>query len=137
MPPRTMSQAAIQALVAAQVAAAIASYETQRHQSEDQVGSSGGIGGNPRPCSYKDFEGCKPVSFYGTGGVIELTRWFEKTESVFAISSCPAESKVKFAACTFMDAALTWWNGHVQVLGLPAANALTWDYQNVYLIRVF
>ena len=137
MPPKTMSQAAIQALVAAQVAAAIASYETQRHQSQDQVGSSGGNGGNPRPCSYKDFQGCKPVSFYGTGGVIELTRWFEKTESVFAISSCPKGSKVKFAACTFMDAALTWWNGHVQVLGLPAANALTWEELKEMLLKEY
>ena len=107
MPPRTMSPADIEAMIAARVAAALASYESQRQQSQDQGGRNGGNGGNPRPCNYKDFLSCKPNSFFGTGDVIELTRWFEKTESVFAISSCAEECKVKFAACTFVDSALT------------------------------
>jgi hypothetical protein len=137
MPPRPMSQAAIQALIAAQVAAALASYETLRQQSMEQGENSGGSGGNARPCTYKDFLTCKPKSFLGDGGVIELTRWLEKTESVFAISACTEDCKVKFAACTFVDSALTWWNGHVQVMGLTAANALTWEELKVMLLEEY
>ena len=41
--------------------------------------------------------------------------------------SCPEESKIKFAACTFTERALTWWNGHVTSLFLVTANAMGWD----------
>ncbi|GJY62393.1 hypothetical protein Tco_0463050 [Tanacetum coccineum] len=47
-------------------------------------------------------------------GVVGLTRWFEKMESVFSISNCPASSQVKFATYTLQDDALTWWNSHVK-----------------------
>ena len=140
MPPKGMSPAAVEVLVAARVAEALAAYEAARLQNQDQSGGSGGSGGNggnPRPCKYDDFLSCKPISFYGIGGVVKLTRWFEKTESVFTISSCAAEYKVKFAACTFMDSALTWWNGHVQAMGLPAANALTWEELKVMLLEEY
>ena len=140
MPPKGMSPAAVEVLVAARVAEALAAYEAARLQNQDQSGGSGGSGGNggnPRPCKYDDFLSCKPISFYGIGGVVELTRWFEKTESVFTISSCAAEYKVKFAACTFMGSALTWWNGHVQVMGLPAANALTWKELKMMLLAEY
>ncbi|GJX66182.1 putative reverse transcriptase domain-containing protein [Tanacetum coccineum] len=33
-------------------------------------------------------------------------------ESVFHISGCTVENQVKFATCTLLGAALTWWNGH-------------------------
>ncbi|GJS21280.1 putative reverse transcriptase domain-containing protein [Tanacetum coccineum] len=66
-----------------------------------------------RACSYSEFLKCKPLDFKGTEGVVGLTRWFEKMESVFSISNCPATSQVKFATCTLQDDALTWWNSHV------------------------
>ncbi|GJT85828.1 hypothetical protein Tco_1067545 [Tanacetum coccineum] len=44
----------------------------------------------------------------GTEGVVGLTRWIEKMESVFNISGCAIENRVKFATCTLLDAALTW-----------------------------
>ena len=137
MPLRTMSLATIEAIIATRVAAALASYESQRRQSQDQGKDSGGNGGDPRPCNYKELLSCKQNSFFGIGGVIELARWFEETESVFAISSCTAECKVKFAACTFMGSALTWWSGHVQVMGLPAANALTWEELKMMLLAEY
>ncbi|GKB26803.1 hypothetical protein Tco_0866204 [Tanacetum coccineum] len=49
-------------------------------------------------------------------GVVGLARWFEKMESVFRISNCPPNSQVKFATCTLLDGALTWWNSHVMAL---------------------
>nr|GEX14589.1 hypothetical protein [Tanacetum cinerariifolium] len=36
------------------------------------------------------------------------------------------ENQVKFATCTLLDAALTWWNGQIRTLG-PEAYAMTWE----------
>ncbi|GJT65788.1 putative reverse transcriptase domain-containing protein [Tanacetum coccineum] len=89
-------------------------------------------GSGPRPaqtareCSYSEFLKCKPLDFKGTEGVVGLTRWFEKMESVFSISNCPAASQVKFATCTLQDDALTWWNAHVKTTTTEAAHAMPW-----------
>ncbi|GJU67690.1 reverse transcriptase domain-containing protein [Tanacetum coccineum] len=64
--------------------------------------------------------------FKGTEGVVGLTRWFEKMESVFSISNCTAASQVKFATCTLQDDALTWWNAHVKTTTPEAAHAMPW-----------
>nr|GEV80688.1 hypothetical protein [Tanacetum cinerariifolium] len=58
--------------------------------------------------------------------VVGLTRWIEKMESVFKISGCAIENRVKFATCTLLDAALTWWDGQICTLG-PEAYAMTWE----------
>nr|GEU90329.1 hypothetical protein [Tanacetum cinerariifolium] len=52
------------------------------------------------PCFYVDFMKCKPLNFKGIEGVVGLTRWLEKMESVFQISGCAIENQVKFATCT-------------------------------------
>ncbi|GKE53306.1 reverse transcriptase domain-containing protein [Tanacetum coccineum] len=70
---------------------------------------------------------CQPLNFKGTEGVVGLSQWFEKMESVFHISGCAVENQVKFATCTLLGAALTWWNGHVRTLGHDAAYAMTWE----------
>ncbi|GJR95820.1 hypothetical protein Tco_0267994 [Tanacetum coccineum] len=59
-------------------------------------------------CLLLDFLKCKPLDFKGTEGVVRLTRWFEKMESVFSISNCTTSCQVKFATCTLQDDALTW-----------------------------
>ncbi|GJX43263.1 putative reverse transcriptase domain-containing protein [Tanacetum coccineum] len=64
--------------------------------------------------------------WFSTEGVVGLTRWFEKMESVFSISNCPATSQVKFATCTLQDDALTWWNSHVKTTTLEVAHAMPW-----------
>ncbi|GKC50297.1 putative reverse transcriptase domain-containing protein [Tanacetum coccineum] len=79
-----------------------------------------------RPCYYADFMKCQPLNFKGTEGVVGLTQWIEKMESVFHISGCAIENQVKFATCTLLGAALTWWNGQIRTLG-PDAYAMTWD----------
>ncbi|GJX55117.1 hypothetical protein Tco_0285014 [Tanacetum coccineum] len=61
-----------------------------------------------------------------TEGVVGLTRWIEKMESVFNISGCAIENQVKFATCTLLGAALTWWNGQIRTIG-PEAYAMTWE----------
>ncbi|GKD45763.1 putative reverse transcriptase domain-containing protein [Tanacetum coccineum] len=69
---------------------------------------------------------CQPLNFKGAEGVVGLTRWIEKMESVFNISGCAVENQVKFATCTLLGAALTWWNGQMRTLG-PEAYAMTWE----------
>nr|GEY86932.1 hypothetical protein [Tanacetum cinerariifolium] len=79
-----------------------------------------------RPCFYADFMKCQSLNFKGNEGVVSLTRWIEKMESVFNINGCAIENQVKFATCTLLDAALTWWNGQIRALG-PEAYAMTWE----------
>ncbi|GJZ49274.1 hypothetical protein Tco_0603464 [Tanacetum coccineum] len=59
-----------------------------------------------RPCFYADFMKCQPLNFKGTEGVVGLTRWIEKMESVFNISGCAIENQVKFATCTLLELTL-------------------------------
>ncbi|GJT84477.1 hypothetical protein Tco_1066194 [Tanacetum coccineum] len=63
-----------------------------------------------RECTYQDFLKCQPLSFNGTERVVGLTRWFEKMETVFHISNCLERYQVKYASCTLLNSALTWWN---------------------------
>ncbi|GJR23928.1 hypothetical protein Tco_0972455, partial [Tanacetum coccineum] len=53
-------------------------------------------------CFYADFMKCQPLNFKGTEGV------------------------VKFATCTLLGAALTWWNGQIRTLG-PEEYSMTWE----------
>ncbi|GJZ11385.1 hypothetical protein Tco_0546144 [Tanacetum coccineum] len=56
---------------------------------------------------------CQPLNFKGNEGVVSLTRWIEKMESIFHISGCAIENQVKFATSTLLGAALTWWNDNI------------------------
>ncbi|GKA61507.1 hypothetical protein Tco_0760914 [Tanacetum coccineum] len=97
-PTTTVTEAQLQALIDQGVAAAMAEAEASRVRNGYNSNVSG-----PRPvqavreCSYSEFLKCKPLGFKGTKGVIELTRWFDKMESVFSISNCIASCQVKFA----------------------------------------
>nr|GFB31933.1 putative reverse transcriptase domain-containing protein [Tanacetum cinerariifolium] len=79
-----------------------------------------------RVCSYIDFIKCQPLNFKGTEGVVRLSQWLKRIESVFHISGCSIDNQVKFATCTLLGVALTWWNGHVRTLCHDAAYAMTW-----------
>ncbi|GJS71306.1 putative reverse transcriptase domain-containing protein [Tanacetum coccineum] len=79
-----------------------------------------------RECTYQDFMKCQPLNFKGTEGVVGLIRWFEKMETMFHISNCPEKSQVKYATCTLLDGALTWWNSHKRTIGTEAAFAMSW-----------
>ena len=125
----TVTEAQLQALIDRGVAAAMAAAEAAKTNGDDSNVSGTGTGRPPqtaRECSYSDFLKCKPLDFKGTDGVVGLTRWFEKMESVFSISNCTASCQVKFATCTLQDEALTWWNAHVQTTTPEAAHAMPW-----------
>ncbi|GJZ82760.1 hypothetical protein Tco_0647933 [Tanacetum coccineum] len=88
--------------------------------------NNGGVVPVARECTYQDFVKCQPLNFKGTEGVVGLTRWFEKTETMFHISNCPPRYQVKYASCTLMDGALTWWNSHKRTIGVDDTYAMTW-----------
>ncbi|GJU51699.1 hypothetical protein Tco_1221254 [Tanacetum coccineum] len=98
-------------------------------------GNGNGVNGNPnennrgarpiaRECTYQDFMKCQPLNFKGTKGVVRLIRWFEKMEIVFHISNYPEKYQVKYATCTLLNSALTWWNSHKRTVGTEAAFAI-------------
>nr|GEW45319.1 putative reverse transcriptase domain-containing protein [Tanacetum cinerariifolium] len=55
-----------------------------------------------------------PITFRGNEGAVGLIKWIEKIEMVFIVSKCTKANKVVFAAATFQDRALTWWNSQVE-----------------------
>nr|GEV28866.1 hypothetical protein [Tanacetum cinerariifolium] len=67
--------------------------------STNRDGSQSSHGDNPRnvqttrPYFYADFMKCHPLNFKGNEGVVGLTRWIEKMESVFNISGCAIENQ--------------------------------------------
>ncbi|GJU57425.1 putative reverse transcriptase domain-containing protein [Tanacetum coccineum] len=75
MPPKAMSQAAIERLITQRVNVAMEA-ERARHV--------GGQDGAPavRECTFSRFMKCNPTAFHGHEGAVELCRWFEKTKMV-------------------------------------------------------
>ncbi|GJS98251.1 putative reverse transcriptase domain-containing protein [Tanacetum coccineum] len=63
---------------------------------------------------------------HGTEGVVGLTQWVKKMESVFLISKCAITSQVKYASCTLQGSALTWWNSHPRAVGQDVAYTMPW-----------
>ncbi|GKA93177.1 reverse transcriptase domain-containing protein [Tanacetum coccineum] len=126
-----MSVAAIKALVARSVADALAEYEANRSRNGDDSSNSGRGGERrtvptARECTYSNFFKCQPLNFKGTEGVFGLTQWFEKIEYVFHKSNCTVGNQIKFATCTLLGSALTWWNTHVKTIGHNVAYRMTW-----------
>ncbi|GKE83047.1 hypothetical protein Tco_1553047 [Tanacetum coccineum] len=78
-----------------------------------------------RECTYQDFMKCQPLSFKGTECVVGLIRWSEKMETVFHINNYPKRYQVKYATCTLLDSALTWWNSHKRTIRTYVAYALS------------
>ncbi|GKA32551.1 hypothetical protein Tco_0718918, partial [Tanacetum coccineum] len=128
-----MTTAAIEQLVADRVSATLANHDTLRNSTNghgDGSHNSGtgtrGATRTPRECTYKDFLNSHPLNFKGTEGVVVLSEWFERIESVFHISNCAPENQVKFATCTFIGNALTWWNSHKKAVTQEVAYAMDW-----------
>nr|GFB82984.1 hypothetical protein [Tanacetum cinerariifolium] len=90
-----------------------------------------------RECTFADFMKCSPITFRGNEGAVGLIRWIEKTEMVFTVSKCTEANKVVFAAATFQDRALTWWNSQVATLGIEAATRIMWAEMNVMMTKEF
>ncbi|GJV32893.1 hypothetical protein Tco_1393293 [Tanacetum coccineum] len=141
MPPKknNMSIAAIERLISQHVVDALIDYEANRNSGDENGnrndngnGSHDSGNGSRRPlhtargCTYKDFLNYQPLNFKRTEGVMGLAHWFEKIESVFHISNFVMECQVKYATCTLLGGALTWWNSHVRTVRHDAAYEMPW-----------
>ncbi|GJU68196.1 reverse transcriptase domain-containing protein [Tanacetum coccineum] len=124
----SVTNAQLQAMIDQGVTAALAARDANRNGDDSHTSGTGGRRTERvvRECTYQDFMKCKPLYFKGTEGVVELTQWFERMETVFRISNCSVENQIKFSTCTLLAGALTWWNSHVMTVSHDAAYAMTW-----------
>ncbi|GJV00740.1 putative reverse transcriptase domain-containing protein [Tanacetum coccineum] len=90
-----------------------------------------------RECTFAGFMKFNPTVFRGVEGVVELRRWFEKTESVFEISECAEGKKVKFAAATLEGPTLNWWKTKVATMGLETVNQMPWTEMKQLMTEEF
>ncbi|GJY00253.1 reverse transcriptase domain-containing protein [Tanacetum coccineum] len=124
----TVTNAQLQAVIDQGVTDALAAREANRNGDDSHTSRTGARRTEriARECTYQDFMKCQPLYFKGTDGVVELTQWFERIETVFRISNCSVENQIKFSTCTLLAGALTWWNSHVRIVGHDVAYAMTW-----------
>ncbi|GJV42293.1 hypothetical protein Tco_1420733 [Tanacetum coccineum] len=123
-----MTQDTINELIAKRVDEALTAYDTARnprtkaqikneqqdnHVQGDVNNGNGNGNGNGNPN-------------VNTEGIVGLIRWFEKMETVFHISNCSKKYQVKYATCTLLNSALTWWNLHKRTIGTDAAFTMSW-----------
>nr|GEV81101.1 reverse transcriptase domain-containing protein [Tanacetum cinerariifolium] len=88
-------------------------------------------------CSYKEFLAWNPKVYDGKRGVVILTRWIEKIESVQNMSSCSIDQKVKYTTGSFVGKALTWWNSQICTLSQELAVSTPWNNFKLMLIEEF
>nr|GEY00033.1 putative reverse transcriptase domain-containing protein [Tanacetum cinerariifolium] len=113
MPPKAMSQTAIETII------------TQRVNAALEVERAGRVN-----------EGGKEVTQMKQEAKIGHLR-FMNTEMVFSISDCAERNKVKFTAATLQGRALTWWNSQVATLGLNVAIGKSWGDMKKMMLEEF
>nr|GEW68823.1 putative reverse transcriptase domain-containing protein [Tanacetum cinerariifolium] len=109
----SVTNAQLEALIEQGIAKALTAHDADRNTNDDD----------------------SHVSGTGTKGVVELTQWFEKMETVFCISNCSMENQIKFSTCTLLGSALTYWNSHVMIVGPDATYAMTWCKKVSHIAR--
>ncbi|GJR92242.1 hypothetical protein Tco_0264416 [Tanacetum coccineum] len=114
MPPKRTSAAAataaaaqitaaiVEQLIKARVSVALANHETLRNSTNGHGDRSHNSG-------------------TGTRGIHAL-----RMSILFHISNCAVENQVKFATCTFLGNARTWWNSHMKTVTQDVAYAMDW-----------
>nr|GEU48217.1 hypothetical protein [Tanacetum cinerariifolium] len=126
-----LSFAPIERLIAQRIADAIAAYEANlKNQNRTQNEASDNVSRVEyitQGCFYKEFLNFQPRNINETEGSVSLIRWFKKMESVFYVCNCAASCQVKYATCTLLDGAMTWWNSYVKIIRLGAAYETTWE----------
>ncbi|GKB73161.1 hypothetical protein Tco_0934573 [Tanacetum coccineum] len=147
----------IVAAKAAKVARAVVAAETTRAAAtvdgaggSNNAGPAAGVGGlnvagptvgvivpEVRGCSYKEFMSCQPTNFKGTEGAVGLTHWFERSKSVFLISKCAKNDKVKYATSTLLDEALSWWNSVAQPISIENTYKIPWVELKKMMIKQY
>nr|GEU72971.1 reverse transcriptase domain-containing protein [Tanacetum cinerariifolium] len=98
-----VTNAQLKALIDQGVADALAARDADRSRNGDYNHNSGTSSRSAkrtaRECNYTDFLKCQPMNYKGTKGVIGLTQWFERMETVFNISNCVVENQELALMC--------------------------------------
>ncbi|GKC54778.1 putative reverse transcriptase domain-containing protein [Tanacetum coccineum] len=132
----------IAAIIAQQLQTILPQIVTQVTNNVNNGNANGGNSGNSgndgnNGCSYMTLLACNPRDYDGKGGAVALTRWIEKKQSVIENSGCAKNQKVKYAASSFINKALTWWNTQVQARGREAAIGMKWVDFKALLVEEF
>ncbi|GJT15255.1 putative reverse transcriptase domain-containing protein [Tanacetum coccineum] len=110
-PTTSMTHEQLKRLIDEGVADTLTTRDADRSQNGEDSHDSGKSARRQAPpahkCTYPYFMKCKPLYFKGTEGVVELTQWFERMETMFRISNCSVENQIKFSTCTLLRSALT------------------------------
>nr|GEX36569.1 reverse transcriptase domain-containing protein [Tanacetum cinerariifolium] len=116
----SVTNAQLEVLIEQGVAKTLAARDADKNTNDDDSHVSGTGARRTervnRECTYLDFMNCQPLNFKGTKGVVELTQWFEKLETVFRISNCSVENQIKLSTCTLFRSALTYVGGLPDVI---------------------
>ncbi|GJX13187.1 putative reverse transcriptase domain-containing protein [Tanacetum coccineum] len=125
----------IAAIIAQQLQTILLQIVTQVTNNVNNAnGGNSGNGGN-NGCTYKGFMACNPKECDGKEGAIALTRWIKKMENMIDNNGCDENQKVRYAASSFVDKALTWWNTQVQARGREAAIVMSWNDFKALLVE--
>nr|GEX96452.1 putative reverse transcriptase domain, aspartic peptidase domain protein [Tanacetum cinerariifolium] len=95
------------------------------------------VNGNRIGCLYKEFLACNPKKYDGKGGVVVLTYWIEKMESVHDMSGYSIDQKVKYTAGLFVGKALMWCNSQIRTLSQEVAVSMSWNDFKFTMIQEF
>ncbi|GJV47676.1 reverse transcriptase domain-containing protein [Tanacetum coccineum] len=92
----SVTNAQLQAMIDQGVTAALAACDANKNGDDSHTSGTGGRRTErvARECTYQDFMKCKPLYFKGTEGVIELTQWFERMETILRIRKCSVENQI-------------------------------------------
>ncbi|GKA13386.1 putative reverse transcriptase domain-containing protein [Tanacetum coccineum] len=100
-----ITDAQIQSLIKRGVAVALADRDADKSRNGDDSHDLGTEErrqvSTVRECTYTDFLKYQPMNFKGTEGVVGLTQWLKKMESIFHISNYIVACQVKFATYLF------------------------------------
>ncbi|GKA17536.1 putative reverse transcriptase domain-containing protein [Tanacetum coccineum] len=140
--PSNVENPDIAAIITQQLQTILPQIVTQVTNNVNNANANGGNGenggnGGTNGCSYKTFLACNPRDYNRKGGAVALTMWIEKMESVIENSRCAENQKVKYAASSFINKALTWWNTQVQARGREAAIGMSWVDFKALLVEEF
>nr|GEY40198.1 hypothetical protein [Tanacetum cinerariifolium] len=90
-----------------------------------------------RECTYQDFLKCQPLNFNRMEGVVRLTCWSKKMETVFHISNHPEKYQVKYATCALLNNVITWQNSYKRTIGIEAAYVMSWAEHMELMTEVY
>ncbi|GJW26244.1 reverse transcriptase domain-containing protein [Tanacetum coccineum] len=113
-----MTPAAIEEMINRHVVEAIETHEANRNirlrNGNDEGGNGNGNGNGNRGGN-------------GNGNHNENARDARPViRELFHISKCPEKYQVKYATCTLLNNALTWWNSHKRTIGTDTAFSMSW-----------